>query len=140
MIGMLDYKEVQKDDLMRIIQSHKTWDYSREQYIRLLNMFIEELNAHTTVVPLKTIVCEDTIYVRGEGRARDNEPKKKNINHKYDIAIEFEKIRHKRKHDNEHLTLDEIITIKNLYEDNYSKSEIAEGLRMSRNTINKYCK
>ena len=135
MIGQSNSKKLNINDLRCVIGSSKRWIYSRDEYIELLNMFICELNKNTVINPLKVVVCDESIYIRGY------EPKheKKDIEHNYDIYIEYQKVKDERVKNTEPLTENQIKAIKKLYADNYSKNEIAKVFGLSRTTVNRYC-
>lgn len=135
MIGQSNSKKLNINDLRCVIGSSKRWIYSKDEYIELLKMFIEELNKNTVINPLKVVVCDESIYIRGY------EPKneKKDIEHNYDIYIEYQKVKDERVKNTEPLTDNQIKTIKKLYDDNYSKNEIARIFGLSRTTVNRYC-
>ncbi len=138
MIGIKNTK-LDMNDLRRVLESSNRWVYSKEDYISLLNMFIEQLNKNSVITPLKTVVYEDTIYIKGAGTVSMPQ-EKKNIVHKYDIEVEKRRILLGRERDTDPLTSDEVETIQRLYKDKYSKAEIAKVFGLSRNTVHKDCK
>lgn len=140
MIGQVKNTKLDMNDLRRVLESSNRWVYSKEDYISLLNMFIEQLNKNSVITPLKTVVYEDTIYIKGAGTVSMPQEKKKNIVHKYDIEVEKRRILLGRERDTDPLTPDEVETIQRLYKDKYSKAEIAKVFGLSRNTVHKYCK
>lgn len=140
MIGQVKNTKLDMNDLRKVLESSNRWIYSKEDYIALLNMFIEHLNKNSVITPLKTVVYEDTIYIKGAGTVSMPQEKKKNIVHKYDIEVEKRRILLGRERDTDPLTPDEVETIQRLFKDKYSKAEIAKVFGLSRNTVHKYCK
>ena len=140
MIGQVKNTKLDMNDLRKVLESGNKWIYSKEEYIALLNMFLEQLNKNSVITPLKTVVYEDTIYIKGSGTVSMPQEKKKNVVHKFDIEVEKRRILLVRERDTDPLTPDQIETIQKLYKDKYSKAEIARVFGLSRNTVNKYCK